>query len=276
MFRIREEKMVWLKRLLLIVTFTLLAVFVYVLVKKVFFPSTADAPAGHMQQIVKKPQSAPKPATPPPPPKPAPDYTLPPITGGLAPVLSRIPTSQPVVFLGIDDGGYKDLAEIDLMKANNIKATLFLSNAFILDNPSFFKQVSQQTGAVIEDHTLHHYIDLPYRSFAEQKAEICGEADYMQQEYGRRPVLFRPPGGAYSVTTQEAAAACGMKAIINWIAKANGGSMQYQIGNGLRSGDIVLMHFRPVFAQDMQAFVQAEKAAGLHTELLEDWLTPGL
>jgi len=255
--------------------FVMLVVLVYAVVKKAVFPSTADAPEGHQQQIVAKPQPAPKPAEPPTPPKLAPDYTLPPITNGLAPVLSRIPTSQPVVFLGIDDGGYKDPAEIDLMKANNIKATLFLSNAFILDNPNFFKQVSQQTGAVIEDHTLHHYIDLPYRSLAQQKAEICGEADYMQQEYGRRPVLFRPPGGAYSVTTQEAAADCGMKAIINWIAKANGGSMQYQIGSGLRPGDIVLMHFRPVFAQDMQAFVQAEKAAGLHTELLEDWLTPG-
>jgi hypothetical protein len=48
--------------------------------------------------------------------------------------------------------------------------------------------------------------------------------------------------------------------------------MQYQIGNGLRPGDIVLMHFRPEFRSDMQAFVDAENAAGLHTELLEDWL----
>ena len=63
-----------------------------------------------------------------------------------------------------------------------------------------------------------------------------------------------------------------MKAVVLWIAKANGGSMQYQVGNRLRPGDIVLMHFRPEFAQDMQAFVDAEKAAGLHTVLLEDWI----
>ncbi len=273
MFRIHEEKKLWLKRALLVVMFAMLGLFVYGVAKKLVFPNIATAPASHPQVVTKKPSQPP--SLPPVPPKPKPDYSLPPITDGLAPVLSRIPTSQPVVFLGIDDGGYKDPNEISLMKANNIKATLFLSNLFILDNPAFFKQLSHETGAVIEDHTLHHYIDLPYRSLAEQKAEICGEADYMQQEYGRRPVLFRPPGGAYSVTTQRAAAECGMKAIINWIAKANGGSMQYQIGNGLRPGDIVLMHFRPVFAQDMQAFLQAEKAAGLHTELLEDWLTSG-
>jgi peptidoglycan/xylan/chitin deacetylase (PgdA/CDA1 family) len=203
-----------------------------------------------------------------------PDYTLPPSTDGLAPVLSTIPTKQPVVFLGIDDGGYKDQSELQMMKDNNIKATLFLSNLFISDNPDFFKSFVTSGSATIEDHTLHHYIDLPSRSYDEQKSEICGEADYMAQEYGRRPVLFRPPGGAYSLTTQRAAADCGMKAIINWIAKANGGSMQYQIGDSLRPGDIVLMHFRPVFTQDMQAFIDAEKAAGLHTELLEDWLTP--
>jgi hypothetical protein len=61
-----------------------------------------------------------------------------------------------------------------------------------------------------------------------------------------------------------------MKAVVTWIAKANGGSMQYQIGNGLRPGDIVLMHFRPEFKQDLQAFINAQDAAGLHTELLED------
>jgi peptidoglycan/xylan/chitin deacetylase (PgdA/CDA1 family) len=109
-------------------------------------------------------------------------------------------------------------------------------------------------------------------SYADQVSEICGEADLQLQEFGTRPTLFRPPGGDYNLDTQRAAATCGMKAVVNWIAKANGGSMQYQIGASLRPGDIVLMHFRPEFAQDMQAFIDAEQAAGLHTVLLEDWL----
>jgi peptidoglycan/xylan/chitin deacetylase (PgdA/CDA1 family) len=112
---------------------------------------------------------------------------------------------------------------------------------------------------------------LPY---AEQKQEICGEAELEARQYGKRPILFRPPGGDYNQDTQRAAAACGMKAVVIWIAKANGGSMQYQIGHSLRPGDIVLMHFRPEFRSDMQAFLDAQKVAGLHTELLEDWLPP--
>lgn len=232
----------------------------------------ADSPATPAHQAPAKSKENPQAVAPKPAPTPLkPDYILPPIQNGMVPMLTQIPTSQPVVFLGIDDGGYKDPSELQLLKDNNIRATLFLSNAFISDNPDFFKPFLT-ANTFIEDHTLHHYTNLPRRPYSVQKAEICGEADYMARTYGRRPLLFRPPGGSYNALTLKAAADCGMKAAINWIAKANGGSMQYQIGNKLRPGDIVLMHFRPVFKQDLQAFIQAQNAAGLHTELLEDWL----
>ncbi|MFZ1812551.1 MAG: polysaccharide deacetylase family protein [Candidatus Saccharimonadales bacterium] len=197
--------------------------------------------------------------------------SIPPITNGLAPVISRISTTEPVVFLGIDDGSYKDQKVIDLLKANNIKATLFLSDLFIHNNPDFFKQIIAQ-GSLIENHTLSHDTKMSTKSFEYQTAEICGMSTTIEHDYGRKPYLFRPPGGAYTATTQQAAASCGMRAIVNWIAKANGGSMQYQIGHELRPGDIVLMHFRPEFADDLAAFVKARDAAGLHTELLEDWI----
>lgn len=196
--------------------------------------------------------------------------TIPPVVNGVAPVISRLDTKEPVVFLGIDDGGYKAPFELQMMQQNNVKASLFLANRFIWDNPAFFKPFIDE-GSLIEDHTVDHKL-LPQLTYAQQKQEICQQADNEEKEYGRRPILMRPPGGAYDANTPRAAAACGMKAVVQWIAKANGGAMQYQIGHGLRPGDIVLMHFRPVFQQDMQAFLDAAKAAGLHTELLEDWL----
>jgi hypothetical protein len=64
----------------------------------------------------------------------------------------------------------------------------------------------------------------------------------------------------------------GLKAIISWEAKANAGHMDYQAGNALRPGDIVLMHFRPEFAAYLAAFRQAQLAAGLEVVLLEDFL----
>jgi hypothetical protein len=199
------------------------------------------------------------------------DYTIPPVTNGLAPVVSRLPTKQPVVFLGIDDGANKQPFELQMMKDNHVKASLFLANLFIKNNPAFFGGFTS-AGSLIENHTLNHRL-MSRLSYNEQKREICGQADLEAQQYGRRPILFRPPGGDYNRSTQRAAADCGMKAVVMWTAKANGGSMQYQVGHSLRPGDIVLMHFRPEFQKDMQAFLEAQKAAGLHTELLEDWVS---
>lgn len=199
-----------------------------------------------------------------------PNYKLPPIVNGLAPVVTSIPTEDKVVFLGIDDGAFQDESVLQIMKDNNINASLFLAKSFISNNPKVFQDLVS-LGYNVENHTLsHNTVMVSTMSYDQQKAEICGMSDYIEKTYGRRPVLFRPPGGSYSETMRKVVADCGMKAIINWIAKANGGSMQYQIGNALRPGDVVLMHFRPEFKQDMEAFVAALSTAGLTTAPLPE------
>jgi peptidoglycan/xylan/chitin deacetylase (PgdA/CDA1 family) len=201
-----------------------------------------------------------------------PDAHITPLSDGLAPVITSLSTNQPVVFLTIDDGAHKTPDELQTMNDNGIKATLFLARAFISSNPGFFIDFTK-AGNPIENHTLSHDTNMTKTmSYEQQKQEICGMADYEQQQYGRRPIFFRPPGGAYTTVMRRAAADCGMKAVVTWIAKANGGSMQYQIGDHLRPGDIVLMHFRPEFQQDLKAFMDAAKSQHLHTELLQDWL----
>lgn len=223
--------------------------------------------AGTLKEM---PQPTTKPSVATLPPAMTPDFTIPVAADGLAPVIYQIPTNLSVVYLGIDDGANKTQQEVELLKQNNIKATLFLSDLFIANNPDFFKQITANGNAIVENHTLSHDTKMSGKPYAYQKQEICGMADKIQQYYGHRPTLFRPPGGAYTSVTRKAASDCGMKAVVTWIAKANGGAMQYQVGDKLRPGDIVLMHFRPEFAQDLAAFVTAAKAAGLHTELLEN------
>lgn len=200
------------------------------------------------------------------------DYQIPLPQNGLAPVLSRIPTKLPVVFLGIDDGITKLSGNQALMGANHVQASLFLVNRFIIGDPSYFADLQAGTGSIIEDHTLDHKL-LPTLSYDEQKQEICGQADALTHLYGQRPTLMRPPGGAYNSDTQRATAACNIKAVIMWDVTVNNGKLQYQVGHSLRPGDIVLMHFRSTFQEDMQAFIDEENAAGLHTDLLENWTT---
>ncbi|SEJ60997.1 Polysaccharide deacetylase [Arthrobacter sp. yr096] len=201
-----------------------------------------------------------------------PDYQLPPIVGGLAPVITRIPTKHPVVFLTIDDGNIKTPESVKLMAEYDYPASLFLTKDTIADNPAFFNDFKAQ-GSLVENHTVTHNINMVRQwGYQQQLNDMLGMQEYALQHYGRRPTLFRPPGGAYSTVMRQAVAAAGMKAIITWEAKANAGKMDYQVGNSLRPGDIVLMHFRAEFAADLAAFRAAQLAAGLEVVLLEDFL----
>ncbi|HEY8296007.1 MAG TPA: polysaccharide deacetylase family protein, partial [Micrococcaceae bacterium] len=152
--------------------------------------------------------------------------------------------------------------------------SLFLARTFIAENPGYFTSMVSD-GSRIENHTLSHRLDFARTSYAEQKAEICGMSDYELAAYGRRPVLFRPPGGPYSPATRRAAADCGIRAIVDWAATVDNGRMHYQSGDSLKQGDIVLMHFRPGFMADLAAFVAAQRAAGLRVALLENFLGLG-
>lgn len=200
-----------------------------------------------------------------------PDVGIPPVENGLAPVITRILTKHPIVFLTIDDGGTKTAEMVALMTEYDYPVSIFLARAFIQDNPGFFTQFGTQ-GSLIENHTISHNLNMVQLSYAQQLAEITAMQTYVKDQYGRLPTLFRPPGGAYSNAMRKAVADAGLRAIITWEAKANAGQMDYQVGNSLRPGDIVLMHFRPEFAADLAAFRQAQLAAGLEVVLLEEFL----
>jgi peptidoglycan/xylan/chitin deacetylase (PgdA/CDA1 family) len=201
-----------------------------------------------------------------------PDFKLPPVLNGLAPVLTRIPTQHSVVFLTIDDGVTRTPEMVRLMADYDYPASIFLTRNFVQADPAFFKQFAAQ-GSLVENHTVSHNINMVSQlGYQQQLAEMTGMQDYAQQHFGRLPALFRPPGGAYSAAMRQAVATAGMKAVVTWEAKANAGRMDYQYGNALRPGDIVLMHFRPEFAADLAAFRAAQLAAGLEVVLLEDFL----
>lgn len=201
----------------------------------------------------------------------APDVAPLTVQNGLAPVVAHIPTKQPVVFLTIDDGVYKEPEAAAKMRAANVPASLFLTQRYVSPQPGYFSYVAKQTGSVIENHTLDHK-DMSPMNYQDQKAEICQTNEIYAKVYGKRPALFRPPYGNYNENTQRAVAACGLKAIVTWKALVQNGAIEYQAASSLRPGDIVLMHFTPAFKQDLQAFIAASKAAGLQPQLLEDWL----
>lgn len=184
--------------------------------------------------------------------------------------LSRVPTQQPVAFITIDDGWTKLPVAPPLLRAANVPVSLFLAGNAIADNPGYFS--AMPPNVLIEAHSLYHN-NLRGKPYQAQLGDICGSANQLAGLYGRRPVLFRPPYGEKDAATLQASRECGMKAALFWTETVDKGVVRYQTGNQIQPGDIILMHFRPAFADDFLAALNAIHDAGLIPARLEDYLT---
>jgi peptidoglycan/xylan/chitin deacetylase (PgdA/CDA1 family) len=190
----------------------------------------------------------------------------------LAPAFSRIPTTNKVIFLGIDDGIVRDPAVRDLLAQANIPFTMFLVQGQAQAGEDYFHQL-QQVGGVVESHTINHP-DLTKVSATQLQTEICSTLDDYQTRFGRRPTLFRPPYGFYNDNVRAVAASCGYKAVILWKGSTNDGRFDLQEGTQLQPGDIVLMHFRTDLVANLQRVFEVCREQGFAIASLEDYL-PG-
>jgi len=202
----------------------------------------------------------------------APPVTLVPLasTPGGAPVITRVETTDPVVFLTIDDGHARGPEVRAALEELGVPASLFLLDGPVQADAEFFRRLPD---TVVESHTRTHP-DLSTLPEDAQRAEICGNADTLQHAFGRRPVLFRPPYGAYNEATTRVAAECGMAAIVLWEVSVSGADVGFRTTPQLRAGDILLMHFRPSFVTELRALTDRAREAGLRFALLEDYLVP--
>lgn len=201
----------------------------------------------------------------------SPSAAVAPPENGLVPVVTHVPTTDPVVFITIDDGYTKDPRLIDLLRARQVPVTPFLTVDAVRVNPGYFTTVEQVTGQSVQDHTLTHP-HLTRLTPEAQAREICGAADALGKDYGRRPWLFRPPYGAYDRATQLAAGRCGMTALVLWDVSMPHRVLRFAAGDHLRPGDIILVHWRPGLYRDLPVVLDAAAAAGLRIAALQDYL----
>jgi peptidoglycan/xylan/chitin deacetylase (PgdA/CDA1 family) len=203
---------------------------------------------------------------PPPPPVP---INVP--NGAVAPIYKRLPVNQPVAFLTIDDGWFQLSGDPRIMQAAHIPFSMFLIAPVAQRNPGFFKQM-EAAGGVVEDHTVSH-AEMKGKPYDFQRREICNAKTYLQNEFGTNLHLFRPPFGDYDQTTLRAVHDCGLKAALYWSETVDHGTVFYQTAeHRIHPGDIILMHFRPAFINDVIAALTAIHNAGLTPALLESYL----
>jgi len=233
-------------------------------------PSPAPEP-DQPDQPNPAPGAAPSPAFPAPYPFGTVQQKAPAIAYGQVPLVRRITTDKPYVFITMDDGAVKDPDALKLIQQSGTHPVLFLNQKYVKGHEAYFRAILDATGATLGDHTVNHP-NLKGKPFEFQRKEICDDADDFQAGLGVRPVLFRPPFGNYDANTLRAAAACGMRVSVLWTAAVNDGHVQFQVGDKLRPGDIVLMHFRKTFVQDYTAFLEQAKKDGVTPVPLADFL----
>ncbi|MFI9820037.1 polysaccharide deacetylase family protein [Streptomyces sp. NPDC052013] len=196
---------------------------------------------------------------------------------GLPPVFTTVPTKKKIVFLTIDDGSEKDPKFLRMMSDLRIPYTAFLSDYVVSDDYGYFKRM-QDRGVTLNNHTLNHPY-LPALSYARQKREICGMQKVIEERYGTRPVLFRPPFGNYDKNTLRAAKRCGIEYVPLWNEEVFVDHWEYrEWDRELHPGDIVLTHFRGPDDWDgtmrdmVRRFLNKVTAEGYAVARLEDYL----
>lgn len=201
-----------------------------------------------------------------------PSYSVAPVVpaDGKAALIRKVDTTDPVVFLTIDDGIVKDQRAMDFIVENRWPVTLFLVSGELKDEPEFFARVLE-FGGTINSHTLSHPT-LKGMSVEEQQREICGMVDVIRNEVGTVGHFMRPPYGSHDENTRRAAAACGLNAVVLWNSSLWEGNIDIMHRPSLEPGDIFLTHFRKDLYDNLTRLFWQMYEDGFTLGRLQDYL----
>jgi peptidoglycan/xylan/chitin deacetylase (PgdA/CDA1 family) len=160
-------------------------------------------------------------------------------------VFSRVPITDKVVFVTIDDGIEKEPAFIQMVKDFQVPLTICLADTLIRDDYAYFAKLHETGHVSIQNHTVNHPLYMPALSAARQLYEVAQQQEKLRREYGTTPYIFRAPGGSYDATTIDAVKQAGLKGLMMWKETMQIRDLAYQTArHQLQPGDIILAHFR--------------------------------
>ncbi|MEU9085173.1 polysaccharide deacetylase family protein [Streptomyces sp. NPDC048357] len=180
---------------------------------------------------------------------------------GLPAVVGQVPTSEKVVFITIDDGWSHDPEAARILLEKRVPVTLFLLPGAASYDTGYFTRLTEEGRASVENHTVSHP-DLTTLDAVGKDAEVCGAGERIEAAFGRVPRLLRPPYGAVNDEVRLAAKACGVKTLVTWTHDFTTWGETPPTPR-LKAGDIVLLHFTPTLAADLERALGAARAAGL-------------
>jgi len=189
-----------------------------------------------------------------------------------APLVQKVRTTEPVIFVTIDDGNVASPEGLQYIKDTGMPVSMFLNRRPVEAHPEYFQELIA-LGNWVHTHTLSHP-RLTSLDAAGQTAEICGMADILRSTFGptgRVGNFLRAPYGMTDDATGPAATSCGLTAIVGWSGEVRDGSLAL-VNPHLYPGDVILLHFTANLQSDLATIKAAADAAGFRIARLEDYL----
>jgi peptidoglycan/xylan/chitin deacetylase (PgdA/CDA1 family) len=189
-----------------------------------------------------------------------------------APLVQKVRTTEPVIFVTIDDGNVASPEGLQYLKDTGMPVSMFLNRGPVESHAAYFQELIA-LGNWVHTHTLSH-TRLTSLDAAGQTAEICGMADILRSTFGptgRVGTFLRAPYGMTDDATGPAAAGCGLTAIVGWSGEVRDGSLSL-VNPHLYPGDVILLHFTTNLQADLATIKAAADAAGFRIARLEDYL----
>ncbi|MGL5437344.1 MAG: polysaccharide deacetylase family protein [Lachnospiraceae bacterium] len=158
-----------------------------------------------------------------------------------------IDPNKPMIALTYDDGPTRAVTPriLDLLKANNAKATFFMVGSRVEKDMDLVKQMTDQ-GCEVANHTYDH-IMMNKIDPAQLKWQLEKTNQVVSDACGIAPILMRPCGGARTAAGMEQVGAMSMPAILwsvdtlDWKTRDAESTIRI-IRENVKDGDIILMH----------------------------------
>ena len=181
--------------------------------------------------------------------------------------ISKIPTTQKVVALTIDDGPHNKVTPeiLAILREKHVKATFFVLGV----NAEHFPAILAQEVADGHEIGMHTYSHPSLPNLSPQKiAEEFDKAEQAIVKAAPKPALFRPPGGMYNAQVIETAHKKGYSVILwsidpmDWSCPPADRIIE-KVVSEIKTGSIILLH-------DGQYPLPTPKALGTLIDQLRD------
>jgi peptidoglycan/xylan/chitin deacetylase (PgdA/CDA1 family) len=191
-------------------------------------------------------------------------------TTAVPPEMERGNASKAQVALTFDAGASSEptTAILDALKSAGVHSTMFLTGAWIKENPALVRRILTD-GHQVANHTMTHP-DLLTLSDAEIEQQLSDTDRLFKETTGTQfAPYFRPPFGARDKRVLQAAWRAGYRSVYwtldsgDWVADATPAGVRDKVLQGTKNGYIVIMHLgSPQTAQVLPDVLRGLQAAG--------------